>query len=71
MRVTVFNGSSRGRKSNSHKIVEPLLEGARQAGAQTEKVFLIEKDIKHCRGCFACWGETPGVCFLKNDMAVL
>lgn len=33
MRVTVFNGSPRGRASNSHRIIEPLLEGARQAGA--------------------------------------
>jgi len=71
MRVTVFNGSPRGRKSNSHKIVEPLLEGAREAGAETEEVFLIERDIKYCRGCFTCWGKTPGKCAIKDDMADL
>jgi len=68
MKVTVFNGSPRGRKSNSHKIVEPLLEGAGQAGAQTEEVFLIEREIKHCLGCFACWEKTPGICAIKDDM---
>ena len=71
MRVTVFNGSPRGPKSNSHRIIEPLLEGARQAGAETEEVFLSEKDIKHCRGCFTCWGKTPGRCAIKDDMAGL
>ena len=71
MRVTVFNGSPRGRASNSHKIVEPLLEGAREAGAKTEEVFLIEKNIEHCRGCFACWGKTPGKCIIDDDMAEL
>ncbi len=71
MKVTIFNGSPRGRKSNSHLIVEPLLEGAREAGAETEEVFLVEKDIEHCRGCFACWGKTPGICAIKDDMAGL
>ncbi len=71
MKITVFNGSPRGRTSNSHKITEPLLEGAREAGAETQEIFLIEKEIKYCRGCFACWGETPGVCIIKDDMAAL
>ena len=71
VRITVFNGSPRGRNSNSHRIIEPLLEGAREAGAQTEEVFLIEKDVKQCRGCFSCWGETPGRCIINDDMAAL
>lgn len=71
MKITVFNGSPRGPESNSHRIVEPLLEGARRAGAQTHQVYLVEKTVEHCRGCFSCWGETPGMCVLQDDMAEL
>ena len=71
MRVTVFNGSPRGRRSNTHEMVAPLLEGAREAGAQAEEVFLVEHDIRQCMGCFACWGNTPGVCALDDDMSDL
>ncbi len=71
MKVTIFNGSPRGRRSNTHRIVEPLLEGAAEAGAHTEEVFLAERDIQHCLGCFSCWGPTPGQCVHHDDMPPL
>ncbi len=30
---------------------------------------LTGMDIKPCRGCFACWTKTPGLCFQHDAMA--
>ncbi|MHB8158486.1 MAG: NAD(P)H-dependent oxidoreductase [Desulfocucumaceae bacterium] len=68
MNILAINGSPRGEKSNTDCILQPFLEGSRQAGAQTETIYLKNKKINHCAGCFTCWEKTPGVCIHKDDM---
>ena len=71
MRVTVFNGSPRARAGNTEVIVQAFLRGAARARAETESVYLIEKQVGHCRGCFHCWFKTPGRCVQRDDMDAL
>jgi hypothetical protein len=68
VKVTVFNGSPRCQNSNSHVIAEAFLEGAAAGGAETQNVFLFNKKIQHCIGCFACWFKTPGRCVHDDEM---
>jgi len=71
MNVVAFNGSPKGAESNTHVIVDAFLEGAAATGADVENVFLAEKNIAHCLGCFQCWSSPTGECVQKDDMADL
>ncbi|MDR0821761.1 MAG: NAD(P)H-dependent oxidoreductase [Oscillospiraceae bacterium] len=66
-KALVINGSPRGENSNSYKLTAAFLEG--MGISDHETLNISEMNIKPCRGCFACWNKTPGVCVIKDDMS--
>jgi multimeric flavodoxin WrbA len=52
--------------------VDEILRAAKDAGAQTSKIYLIDKHIEFCDNCRACMqtpGPKRGTCRHKDDMA--
>jgi len=69
MQIFAVNSSPRsGGQSKTELMLNHLVEGMRDAGAEVEIVNLQEKKINNCLGCFACWTKTPGQCVQKDDM---
>ena len=71
LRVIAFNSSPRMENGATDLVLKPLLDGMREAGADVELVYLHRLDIRPCRGCFACWLKTPGVCVQDDGMTDL
>jgi hypothetical protein len=68
MKVLAFNSSPRKEKGISEIVMNLFFEGAEEAGAETERHYVCDLDVKGCLGCFACWTETPGRCVHRDDM---
>lgn len=70
MKVLAFNSSPRGGgQSKTELMLNHLVQGMREAGADVEVVDLHKRTVKNCIGCFTCWTRTPGVCIHKDDMS--
>jgi multimeric flavodoxin WrbA len=71
MKVVAINGSPHKGKGNTALILNPFLDGLREAGAEAELFYTRNLNIQPCRGCFHCWTRTPGRCVQDDDMAEL
>ena len=65
-RVLILSSSPR-EGGNSDTLCDQFMKGAIEASHQVEKVFLAQKKINYCRGCYACGGN--GKCVQKDDMS--
>jgi multimeric flavodoxin WrbA len=69
MKILALNSSPReSSQSKTELMLNSLVSGMRDAGAEVEVVKLREKTIKNCIGCYTCWTKTPGNCVHKDDM---
>jgi len=71
VKILAINGSPRKSKGNTERILAPFLDGAREAGATVDVIYVAEKKIKSCLGCTNCWLKTPGKCVHNDDMPEL
>lgn len=71
MKVLAFNSSPHKDKGNTALILNPFLDGMKEAGAEVELFYTIDLKINPCYGDFNCWTKTPGRCFQKDDMSML
>jgi multimeric flavodoxin WrbA len=68
MKVLGIMGSPR-RQSNTEILLDKALEGAREAGAEVEKVLVSKLKIAPCLEIYAC--RKDGNCAIKDDMQSL
>ena len=70
-KVLGIQGSPRGMYGATEIIYDLFLQGVKDAGCETETIYLAEKDILMCRGCLECWRDPKGECVLKDGMKSL
>jgi multimeric flavodoxin WrbA len=68
MKILGLSFSAR-EKGNTEILLEAVLGGARQQGAETELYRVAEKNIQPCDGCGDCF--KTGECPIKDDMQEL
>ena len=71
MKVIAINSSPMMGNGNTALVLDPFLEGVREAGAEVELFYTKTLDINPCQGEFNCWLKTPGRCFQQDDMQML
>jgi len=65
MKIIGLNGSPRGQNSRTGQLVNKILEGAADAGAETEYFDITKLKIKPCTACDKC--HKKGYCVQKDD----
>ena len=63
-KVLILSSSPR-KGGNSETLAVAFAKGAQEAGHQVETVYLREKQVGFCKGCFACLKQ--GRCVIKDD----
>lgn len=70
MTVTVLGISgSPHRHGNTETLLDSFLDGARNAGAEVDKIILRSMNYTPCRGCNAC--HKTGECIVQDDAEVI
>ena len=70
MKAMFINGGPR-KNFNTAQLLMKAMEGAQNAGAETELIHLYDYEYSGCRSCFACklkGNKTAGVCSIRDSI---
>ena len=70
MKALFINGGPR-KNWSTFKMLDSVMKGAADAGAETELINLYDIAIKGCKSCLACKlknAKTNGVCAIRDDL---
>ena len=70
MKAIILNASPRKNK-NTATLLHEAENGAKEAGAETEYINLVELNYKGCMSCFACKlknNKCLGICAFKDEL---
>ena len=71
MKVLAINGSPHMGEGNTALILNPFLEGMKEARADVDLFYTRKLKIGPCNGDMSCWFVNPGTCGQKDDMQML
>lgn len=69
-KVMIIDGGPR-KGWNTDQLLAEAERGAREAGAEVERIRLFNLDVKDCYGCMACkrvGNKTEGLCAQRDDL---
>ena len=69
MKILAINGSPRTTRSTTRRLAQYVLEGAAEAGAETEMIDLCDLRITPCTACEGC--SFNGICVYDDDVPAL
>ena len=69
MKILAINGSPRTVLSNTHRLTQFVVEGATDAGAETEMIDLCDLRVTPCTACEGC--SFNGICVFEDDVPAL
>ncbi|MCI1930620.1 MAG: flavodoxin family protein [Clostridia bacterium] len=68
MKIIVLFGSPH-KEGNTKKLLDVVIKRLNEMGHETETIYLYDKKIKPCLGCFACQKQKEGFGCVQNDDA--
>jgi multimeric flavodoxin WrbA len=68
MKVLAINSSPNMERGVTGFLLNLLIEGMKESGAEVEIHYTRKLSIEPCKACFNCWFVTEGVCSIEDDM---